>query len=70
VTARFEHLEESAPVICPYCGETVEVRVDPGGGSRQAYVEDCHVCCRPWQVTARIGRDGTLVVQAEALDRG
>ena len=70
MTGPFEHLEESAPVTCPYCGETVEVRVDPGGGGRQDYVEDCHVCCRPWQVTVRIGRDGTPVVQAEALDRG
>lgn len=36
--------------ICPYCGEPVELYIDPDGGSRQLYVEDCAVCCRPWEV--------------------
>lgn len=43
---------------CPYCGEAVELDVDEGGGSRQAYVEDCSVCCRPWQVTVVCNRGG------------
>ncbi len=38
-------------VNCPYCGEDVELVVDEGGGSEQSYIEDCPVCCRPWQVT-------------------
>jgi hypothetical protein len=37
-------------VTCPYCGEEVEIGVDPGGGSNQSYVEDCPVCCSPWMV--------------------
>ncbi len=37
-------------VRCPYCGEEVEMSVDPGGGSSQSYVEDCPVCCSPWMV--------------------
>jgi hypothetical protein len=28
----------------------VELVIDEGGGSPQSYVEDCPVCCRPWQV--------------------
>ena len=39
-----------ALVVCPYCGEEIEIVVDPGGGSNQAYVEDCPVCCSPWMV--------------------
>ncbi len=39
-----------AVVICPYCGEEVEITVDPGVGTKQAYVEDCPVCCSPWMV--------------------
>ena len=35
---------------CPYCGEAVDLAIDEGGGSSQSYVEDCPVCCRPWQV--------------------
>jgi hypothetical protein len=41
---------ESVPNSCPYCAEPVELLVDPDGGSRQSYIEDCPVCCRPWQV--------------------
>ena len=37
-------------LTCPYCGEPVDVAIDEGGGSRQSYVEDCSVCCRPWRV--------------------
>ena len=39
-----------AVVVCPYCGEEIEIMVDPGSGSNQAYVEDCPVCCSPWMV--------------------
>jgi hypothetical protein len=38
-------------LTCPYCGEDVELAVDEGGGTEQSYVEDCPVCCRPWQVS-------------------
>ncbi len=50
---REAELVETADVSCPYCGEHVEVIVDPGGGLEQEYVEDCEVCCRPWQVHVR-----------------
>ena len=42
--------DTEAEVICPYCGEVVEIGLDPGNGAAQEYVEDCQVCCRPWQV--------------------
>ena len=51
---------------CPYCGEPVEVGVDPVGPDQESYVEDCPVCCRPWnvwvsregeEVQVRLGRD-------------
>ena len=41
---------EPESLTCPYCGEEVEVVIDEGGGTEQSYVEDCPVCCRPWQV--------------------
>lgn len=40
-------LNDVAYVSCPYCGESSELVVDPGGGAIQEYVEDCEVCCRP-----------------------
>lgn len=59
--------ESSADVVCPYCGEGVSIALDPGGGSSQDYVEDCAVCCNPWQVSVRfIG--GTAAVEITSLD--
>ncbi|HEX2076605.1 MAG TPA: CPXCG motif-containing cysteine-rich protein [Longimicrobium sp.] len=57
-----------AAVLCPYCGEIVEIALDPGSGSRQEYVEDCQVCCRPWQVRVTYFADGTAEVTVEASD--
>src|SRR5207244_10127233 len=31
--------ETTASVYCPYCNETVEIAIDPGGGPSQEYVE-------------------------------
>ena len=43
-------MDDTQSQTCPYCGERVELAIDEGGGSSQSYVEDCPVCCRPWQV--------------------
>jgi hypothetical protein len=32
---------------CAGCGEWNTAFVDESAGSRQSYVEDCQVCCRP-----------------------
>jgi cysteine-rich CPXCG protein len=55
-------------VTCPYCGEEVEIGVDPGGGSDQSYVEDCPVCCSPWLVKLRYvgGTVEVTLTQTEA----
>jgi hypothetical protein len=60
--------DTSAVAYCPYCGELNELAVDPGGGSPQRYVEDCHVCCQPWRVTVAFDHDGQATAQLEALD--
>ena len=51
-------MNDSVLLQCPYCGEYVELNIDGGGGVQQEYVEDCPVCCRPWQVQAWIDDDG------------
>ena len=53
---------------CPYCGEPITVWIDPGGGSRQRYVEDCSVCCRPIEIGARADDDGHYDVDAARDD--
>jgi len=50
---------EEAAVHCPYCGETFTTLVDRSGGD-QAYVEDCHICCRPIEIRVHLAEDGEL----------
>lgn len=40
-----DHLIEQT-VTCPYCGEPLEVLIDPQDAGEE-YIEDCQVCCRP-----------------------
>ena len=58
----------AALVTCPYCGEEVEITLDPGGEDEQEYVEDCEVCCRPWNVTVHYGPAGVAEVRVERLE--
>ena len=58
--------DTEAEVSCPYCGEVVTIAVDPGGGAVQSYVEDCQVCCRPWQIHLSYDDHGSAHVWVEA----
>ncbi|MGH7630347.1 MAG: CPXCG motif-containing cysteine-rich protein [Gemmatimonadales bacterium] len=60
--------ETGATVVCPHCGETIEIALDPGSGAEQEYVEDCEVCCRPWRVSVRYGADGSVDVQVDSAE--
>jgi hypothetical protein len=53
--------EEFTRVQCPYCYEVLDLYVDPE--TTGAYVEDCAVCCRPWQIHAEHDENGALFVQ-------
>jgi hypothetical protein len=59
---------ESVESTCPYCGEPVELSIDEDGGFRQAYVEDCPVCCQPWEVEALLEGDGRWSVTLRRSD--
>jgi hypothetical protein len=41
---------------CAGCGEWIEAVVDASAGSKQEYVEDCQVCCKPNVLTVRWDR--------------
>ncbi len=55
-----------AEVLCPYCGESCVIALDPGSGEEQDYVEDCQVCCQPWRVHVSYGAEGEAVVEVSA----
>ena len=40
-------------VTCPYCGERIDILVDPSI-PEQSYIEDCQVCCRPITINVKI----------------
>lgn len=61
-------MTEPISLVCPYCGEAVELDADQSGGSRQSFVEDCPVCCRPWQVVVARDRDGSWNVTLRTAD--
>ncbi len=45
---------------CAGCGEWNETNVDESAGSRQTYVEDCQVCCKPIEMELRVAEDGAV----------
>jgi hypothetical protein len=59
--------DPEAVVACPYCGESIEITLDPGSGSEQEYVEDCEVCCQPWRVMVHYDEDGHAEVSVSPL---
>ena len=50
-----------ATVHCPYCGEALEVLIDPQEVGQQ-YTEDCQVCCKPILFTVVVDSLGDLSV--------
>lgn len=56
--------DTAADVACPYCGEVCTIALDPGSGTEQDYVEDCQVCCQPWQVHVTYDESGVATVWA------
>lgn len=58
-------MQDEAAYICDKCGEEIVIPVDLSQGARQAYVEDCPVCCRPNRIAIEIHADGGIDVTAE-----
>ena len=60
-------LLETVSIVCPYCGEGVEVVVDCSIGF-QEYVEDCHVCCQPIGLNVSVDHEGEPSIEARHKD--
>jgi transcription elongation factor Elf1 len=48
---------------CPHCGEEISVVLDLSV-SRQSYVEDCEVCCRPIEIRYTVEDDALVEFSA------
>ena len=42
-------MNESEEVLCPYCGQSMELLIDTTI-DHQRFATDCEVCCRPFEV--------------------
>ena len=61
-------LERFVDIDCPWCGETIMLRLDLSAGA-QACIEDCQVCCRPIQIGICVDDAGALAeVSVERSD--
>lgn len=63
-------LESDQELNCPYCGEVISLRVDATGGSRQFFVTDCEVCCRPIDIEIEVESDGYIQLTAKRSGEG
>ncbi len=61
------NLLETVSIVCPYCGEGVDVVVDCSIGF-QEYVEDCHVCCKPITFSVTVDEAGEPSLGARQED--
>jgi len=58
-------MEDLFVVTCPYCGEQVEIYVEPD--TRGTLVQDCEVCCNPWRVRVS-GRADSRSIEVSRAD--
>ena len=57
--------EDNFVVTCPYCGETVEVYLEPDTSG--SFVQDCEVCCNPWRIRV-FGRGDDRDIEVRRAD--
>lgn len=52
-------------VACPYCGEGQSILLD--AETEGELVQDCEVCCQPWQLRVRRDAEGGVEVDVGVL---
>jgi hypothetical protein len=57
-------MEDQFLVTCPYCGEDIEVFIEPD--VRGSFVQDCEVCCNPWRISVSSDGDDRCIDVARA----
>ena len=61
-------VENEHEFSCPYCGETLSIRIDMTGGDRQTFIYDCEVCCQPIQIQFELKENEVSNFTAEPSD--
>jgi hypothetical protein len=63
--ARSWDMSDSFVVACPYCGEEIELYLEPE--IRGELIQDCEVCCNPWLIRVR-GEDEQREISVARAD--
>jgi hypothetical protein len=50
-------MEIESSFICPYCLQLNTILIDITAGTRQEYIEDCEVCCRPTKLSVVVDQE-------------
>jgi len=58
---------EGSYIICPYCGESIEISIDVSAGT-QDYIEDCQICCRPIEIRVQTDSQTEFSVEVKRDD--
>jgi transcription elongation factor Elf1 len=61
-------VEQDYDFACPYCEAENSVRLDATGGSKQSFIQDCTVCCKPTQISVQFKNDELVNFTAEGQD--
>jgi hypothetical protein len=59
-------MQDEGTYTCDACGEEIVIPLDLSSGTRQDFVEDCPVCCRPNVIHVEVEEDGSVRLWGEA----
>ena len=58
-------MDDPVVVVCPYCGEEVEIYIE--SDVTGSLIQDCEVCCNPWRVRVS-GRGDDRTIEVSRAD--
>jgi len=61
-------LEQDYDFDCPHCSGGNSVKLDVSGGSKQSFIQDCEVCCKPFQITVQFENGALIDFSADPQD--
>jgi hypothetical protein len=58
--------DELVSVQCPCCGAWQALVLDPDSSGEM--VQDCEICCEPWQMSVFRSRSGAVTIRLERMN--
>jgi len=55
-------LQVTETITCPFCGQSFDLLIDTSV-TKQRFVTDCEVCCRPFEVVAECEAGEVLSIE-------